>query len=49
MSRRRSIGADSGVSFAHYPPSVREVLAVEPEPTLREQARPWGLDLGSRR
>lgn len=32
------IGAGSGVSFAHYPTSVREVIAVEPEPSLREHA-----------
>jgi ubiquinone/menaquinone biosynthesis C-methylase UbiE len=32
------IGAGSGVSFAHYPTSVREVIAVEPEPSLRERA-----------
>jgi ubiquinone/menaquinone biosynthesis C-methylase UbiE len=33
------VGAGSGVSFAHYPKSVREVVAVEPEPRLRELAR----------
>lgn len=32
------VGAGSGVSFAHYPTSVREVVAVEPEPTLRLHA-----------
>jgi ubiquinone/menaquinone biosynthesis C-methylase UbiE len=32
------VGAGSGVSFAHYPNSVREVVAVEPEPSLRERA-----------
>ena len=32
------IGAGSGVSFAHYPTSVREVIAVEPEPCARERA-----------
>jgi SAM-dependent methyltransferase len=32
------IGAGSGVSFAHYPSSVREVIAVEPEPSSRERA-----------
>lgn len=32
------VGAGSGVSFAYYPPSVREVVAVEPEPNLRRQA-----------
>lgn len=33
------VGAGSGVSFAHYPASVSEVVAVEPEPRLRELAR----------
>src|SRR3954452_23534034 len=33
------VGAGSGVSFAHYPGSVREVVAVEPEPSLRARAR----------
>ncbi|MGO9760274.1 MAG: class I SAM-dependent methyltransferase [Solirubrobacteraceae bacterium] len=33
------VGAGSGTNFAHYPPSVSEVLAVEPERYLREQAR----------
>jgi ubiquinone/menaquinone biosynthesis C-methylase UbiE len=32
------VGAGSGVSFAHYPTSVLEVVAVEPEPNLRERA-----------
>jgi ubiquinone/menaquinone biosynthesis C-methylase UbiE len=32
------IGAGSGVSFAHYPSAVRELVAVEPEPNLRELA-----------
>jgi ubiquinone/menaquinone biosynthesis C-methylase UbiE len=32
------IGAGSGVSFAHYPAAVREVIAVEPEPSARERA-----------
>ena len=29
------MGAGSGVSFAYYPQSVTELLAVEPEPNLR--------------
>lgn len=29
------IGAGSGLNFAHYPSTVTEVLAVEPEPHLR--------------
>lgn len=33
------IGAGTGANFAHYPPTVTEVLAVEPEPYLRERAR----------
>jgi SAM-dependent methyltransferase len=33
------IGAGSGLSFAHYPPAVTEVLAVEPEPHLRRLAQ----------
>jgi ubiquinone/menaquinone biosynthesis C-methylase UbiE len=31
-------GAGSGLNFCHYPPSVRAVIAVEPEPYLREKA-----------
>lgn len=33
------VGAGSGSNFAHYPRSVDEVLAVEPEPYLRRLAR----------
>ena len=33
------VGAGAGSNFAHYPPSVERVVAVEPEPYLREQAR----------
>lgn len=32
------LGAGSGANFAHYPASVEEVIAVEPEPYLRQQA-----------
>jgi len=32
------IGAGNGLMFAHYPPDVTEVLAVEPEPHLRAAA-----------
>ena len=32
------IGAGSGLNFAHFPASVTEVIAVEPEPYLRERA-----------
>ncbi len=33
------IGAGTGLNFAHYPSDVTEVVAVEPEPYLRNQAR----------
>jgi ubiquinone/menaquinone biosynthesis C-methylase UbiE len=33
------VGAGNGLNFAHYPPAVTSVLAVEPEPVLRELAR----------
>ena len=33
------IGAGSGVSFAYYPPSVQELVAVEPEQHLRGLAQ----------
>jgi len=32
------IGAGNGAKFAHYPPTVHEVIAVEPEPYLRARA-----------
>jgi ubiquinone/menaquinone biosynthesis C-methylase UbiE len=32
------VGAGNGLNFPHYPPSVTAVLAVEPEPFLRERA-----------
>jgi ubiquinone/menaquinone biosynthesis C-methylase UbiE len=32
------LGAGHGVNFAHYPPTVTGVVAVEPEPTLRAAA-----------
>ena len=33
------VGAGAGSNFAHYPAAVEEVVAVEPEPYLVEQAR----------
>jgi len=33
------VGAGTGVHFQYYPPSVAEVLAVEPEPNLRASAQ----------
>lgn len=32
------VGAGNGLNFAHYPEGVTEVVAVEPEPYLRERA-----------
>jgi ubiquinone/menaquinone biosynthesis C-methylase UbiE len=32
------IGAGQGLNFPHYPAEVREVIAIEPEPTLRREA-----------
>jgi SAM-dependent methyltransferase len=32
------VGAGNGLNFAHYPSTVTEVVAVEPEPYLREAA-----------
>jgi len=32
------VGAGTGLNFSHYPASVREVVAVEPEPFLRQRA-----------
>lgn len=32
------VGAGSGVTFAHYPPEVTRVVAVEPDPHLRRHA-----------
>jgi ubiquinone/menaquinone biosynthesis C-methylase UbiE len=32
------IGAGHGLNFPHYPPTVSEVIAIEPEPTLRAHA-----------
>ena len=33
------VGAGAGSNFGHYPATVDEVIAVEPEPYLRERAR----------
>jgi SAM-dependent methyltransferase len=33
------LGAGDGANFAHFPATVAEVVAIEPEPYLRERAR----------
>jgi ubiquinone/menaquinone biosynthesis C-methylase UbiE len=33
------VGAGNGANFAHYPPTVEEVVALEPEPFLRGRAQ----------
>jgi ubiquinone/menaquinone biosynthesis C-methylase UbiE len=33
------VGAGTGMNFGHYPSTVTDVLAVEPEPYLRDEAR----------
>jgi SAM-dependent methyltransferase len=38
------VGAGNGRMFAHYPPGVTQVLAVEPEPRLRAAARTAAVD-----
>lgn len=32
------VGAGDGANFRHFPPAVTEVIAIEPEPYLRERA-----------
>lgn len=32
------LGAGNGLNFAHYPPEVTEVVAIEPDPYLRRKA-----------
>src|SRR6201984_2224232 len=36
--RGLEVGPGNGLNFPHYPPSVREVVAVDPEPYLRSRA-----------
>jgi ubiquinone/menaquinone biosynthesis C-methylase UbiE len=38
------VGAGNGINFEHYPASVTELIAVEPEPYLRGQAEKTAAD-----
>jgi SAM-dependent methyltransferase len=38
------VGAGNGINFAHYPPQVEEVIAIEPEPYLRAKAEAAAAD-----
>jgi SAM-dependent methyltransferase len=38
------LGAGNGINFAHYPSSVDEVVAIEPEPYLRARAEQAAAD-----
>ncbi|MGH9245033.1 MAG: class I SAM-dependent methyltransferase [Acidimicrobiales bacterium] len=38
------VGAGNGLNFAHYPPEVTRVLAIEPEPYLRGVAQRHAAD-----
>jgi SAM-dependent methyltransferase len=38
------VGAGNGINFAHYPPRVEEVIAIEPEPYLRAKAQVAAAD-----
>ena len=38
------VGAGNGMNFGHYPATVTEVLALEPEPYLRERAHAAARD-----
>jgi ubiquinone/menaquinone biosynthesis C-methylase UbiE len=42
--RALELGAGNGLNFAHYPATVTEVIAVEPEPTLRAAAEKAASD-----
>jgi ubiquinone/menaquinone biosynthesis C-methylase UbiE len=33
------VGAGNGINFSHYPATVKEVIALEPEPYMRRKAR----------
>ena len=37
--RAVEVGAGNGINFRHYPTTVDEVIALEPEPSLRARAQ----------
>ena len=39
------LGAGNGLNFPHYPDTVAEVIAIEPEPTLRAAAQDAAADV----
>jgi SAM-dependent methyltransferase len=43
MGRVVEIGAGNGMNFRHYPTTVEEVVALEPEPFLRARAEEAAL------
>ena len=40
------LGAGNGLNFAHYPATVTEVVAIEPEPNLRAAAKAAAQNAG---
>ena len=38
------VGAGPGTNFSHYPPAVREIIAIEPEPYLRREGTSRSVD-----
>jgi ubiquinone/menaquinone biosynthesis C-methylase UbiE len=40
------VGAGNGVNFGHYPPTVEKVVALEPEPFMRDKARHAATNAG---
>lgn len=44
IGRVIEVGCGPGVNFAFYPPTVTEVLAIEPEPILRTEAQKAAAD-----
>jgi hypothetical protein len=42
------VGAGNGLNFRHYPASVTEVVAVEPEPYFRQRAHEAAAERRSR-